>query len=206
MTRHFSNKPAARPTEVLQRDEVSRFLAEAVRFDGPTSLRRCAMAVVMWRAGLRVSEVLDLVPSDLDESACTILVQHGKGSKKTGGKRRHAAMTEETSWECVNKWLEWWRQQNFPAGTPLFCTLAGKRMHRNSVGRMVKRLAEKAKIDKRVHPHVLRHTHAYELTKEGVATTIIQKQLGHASLITTQIYLDHIMPQDVVERLKGREW
>jgi site-specific recombinase XerD len=170
---------------VLQRDEVSRFLAEAVRFDGPTSLRRCAMAVVMWRAGLRVSEVLDLVPSDLDESACTILVQHGKGSKKTGGKRRHAAI---------------------PAGTPLFCTLAGKRMHRNSVGRMVKRLAQKAKIDKRVHPHVLRHTHAYELTKEGVATTIIQKQLGHASLITTQIYLDHIMPQDVVERLKGREW
>jgi site-specific recombinase XerD len=71
---------------------------------------------------------------------------------------------------------------------------------------MMHRLAERAGIVKRVHPHGLRHTHAYELMMEGVAMPIIQRQLGHASLATTDRYLAHIAPKDVIETMAKREW
>jgi len=68
------------------------------------------------------------------------------------------------------------------------------------------RLAAKAGIEKRVHAHALRHTLAFELMMEGVPVPIIQRQLGHASLATTQRYLDHIAPKDVIEVMQGRTW
>jgi integrase len=70
----------------------------------------------------------------------------------------------------------------------------------------VKRLAAKAGIEKRVHPHGLRHTHAAELAREGVPMNVIQAQLGHSSLATTSRYLAHVAPQHVVEAMKAREW
>jgi integrase len=71
---------------------------------------------------------------------------------------------------------------------------------------MLKRLADKAGIEKRVHPHGLRHTHACELRQEGVDIGIISKQLGHSSTATTARYLDHIAPQAVIDIMRAREW
>ena len=68
------------------------------------------------------------------------------------------------------------------------------------------KLARKAGIEKRVHAHGLRHTHAAELMREGVRLNVIQKQLGHASVGVTSAYLDHIAPREVVETMKKREW
>jgi len=64
---------------------------------------------------------------------------------------------------------------------------------------MLKRRAAKAGIDKRVHPHGLRHTHATELIAEGLPLNALQKQLGHASLATTSIYVNHLGAGEVVE-------
>jgi integrase/recombinase XerD len=64
----------------------------------------------------------------------------------------------------------------------------------------------KAGIDKRVHPHALRHTHAFEVTMEGVPVPVIQQQLGHASLETTSRYLYHLAPRDLINRMQAREW
>ena len=71
---------------------------------------------------------------------------------------------------------------------------------------MLVRVAGKVGIEKRVHPHGLRHTHSFELMMEGVPVPVIQQQLGHASLATTDRYLRHIAPKDVVEAMQGREW
>jgi len=60
------------------------------------------------------------------------------------------------------------------------------------VRRLMPRLARKAGIDKRVHAHGLRHTHAAQLRAEGVDVGIISHRLGHKSLLTTIRYLDHI--------------
>ncbi len=71
---------------------------------------------------------------------------------------------------------------------------------------MLKRLAARAGIDKRVHAHGLRHTHAAQLRAEGVDIAIISRQLGHASINTTARYLDHIAPRAVIEAMRSRTW
>jgi len=71
---------------------------------------------------------------------------------------------------------------------------------------MLPRLAQRAGMEKRVHPHGLRHTHAAELAQERFPVNLIQQQLGHANLSVSSRYLDHIAPQERVEALKAREW
>ena len=55
-------------------------------------------------------------------------------------------------------------------------------------------------------PHGLRHTHAAELAAEGVPSTVIRDQLGHSNLSTTDRYLRHVAPQEVLRAMRRREW
>ena len=71
---------------------------------------------------------------------------------------------------------------------------------------LLPRLGRQVGITKRVHAHGFRHTHAYELMMEGIAIGIIQRQLGHVSLATTDIYLSHIAPRQVIEAIATRDW
>jgi len=71
---------------------------------------------------------------------------------------------------------------------------------------LLKRLAAHAGNDKRVHAHGFRHTHAAQLRAEGVDLAIISRQLGHASITTTAIYLDHLAPKAVIEAMRNRNW
>ncbi len=89
---------------------------------------------------------------------------------------------------------------------PVFCTLRGHGMSDAYVRVMLKRLAAQAGIDKRVHAHGLRHTHAAQLGAEGVDIAIISRQLGHASITTTARYLDHLAPRAVIEAMRRRSW
>ena len=88
----------------------------------------------------------------------------------------------------------------------LFCTLDGKPIDSSYIGHLLPRPASKAGIEKRVHPHALRHTHAAELACEGVPINVIQRQLGHSSAATTSRYLAHIAPVEVIETMRQRAW
>ncbi len=59
------------------------------------------------------------------------------------------------------------------------------------------RLAAKAGLEKRVHPHGLRHTHAAELVREGMSVNVIRDQLGHALGVTDR-YLRNVAPADLI--------
>ena len=61
-------------------------------------------------------------------------------------------------------------------------------------------------MQKRVHPHGLRHTHAVQLANEGVPLHLIRDQLGHASLATTDAYLRRLAPAERLERIAGHTW
>ena len=93
-----------------------------------------------------------------------------------------------------------------PPQQPLLLLVDGNPLHGSYVRTLLPRLATKAGIDKRVHPHALRHSMAFELMWEGVPVPLIQAQLGHASLATTQRHLDHLAPVQVVEVMQRREW
>ena len=98
------------------------------------------------------------------------------------------------------------RGMPLPSSAPLICTREGGPLSDAFVRRLMKRLAAKAGLDRRVHAHGMRHTHAAQLRAEGIDIGIISKQLGHRSILTTIRYLDHIAPMQVVKAMREREW
>ena len=86
----------------------------------------------------------------------------------------------------------------------LFCTLRGIAVRPSYVRSLVKRLAARAGIERRAHPHALRHTMAAELLREGASVRHIQLQLGHSDLSTTAAYLESIQPLELVEMARSR--
>lgn len=88
----------------------------------------------------------------------------------------------------------------------LFCTLTGGRIYTSYIRALFDRLAKKAGIEKRVHPHGLRQTFAAQLAAEGCPMNLIQRQLKHSSLATTSRHLGHIGPAELTEAMQRREW
>jgi integrase/recombinase XerD len=185
------------PAEVLTSAEVARLLRQCSPI-APTGIRNRALITVMYRAGLRVDETLALRAADLNPALGTIRVLHGKGDKARTVSIDAGAMA------LVQRWADKRAELGFRHG-PLFCTLKGTRLSDVYVRNMMRRIGAKAGIEKRVHPHALRHAHAAELSAEGVPVNVIQQQLGHAHLSTTDTYLRHISPAQVIEMGRNRK-
>jgi site-specific recombinase XerD len=151
----------------------------------------------MYRAGLRVSEALALAPKDVDLSAGTLRVLHGKGD------RSRTVGLDAGACAVVARWLEERARANVPPTGALLCTASGGPVCTGYVRRRLRRLGGRAGIAKRVHAHGLRHTHAAQLRAEGIDVGIISKQLGHRSILTTIRYLDHIAPTRVIEAVRA---
>jgi site-specific recombinase XerD len=137
---------------------------------------------------------------DTDLKAGSIRVLRGKGD------RARTVGIDPAAGAILERWLKVRARLGMNGRHALFCTLAGARMGDAYVRVLLPRLARRAGIEKRVHAHGLRHTHAAQLRAEGVDIGIISKQLGHRSIATTARYLDHIAPQQVIEAMRKRTW
>jgi len=116
------------------------------------------------------------------------LVIYGKGGpygKKT--KRRIIPMTDR-----VRRLMEYHCAENNNTG-----------MHKRTVDRVVKKVADKAGISKPVSPHVLRHTFSVNCIKKGISTRALQYFLGHDRLATTEIYLN-LSPEDAISEFVNK--
>lgn len=193
------NKGRKFPAEPLTQEEVKALL-QACSNRAPTGIRNRALIVLFYRCGLRVKEALSLMPKDCDTKQGTIRVLHGKGDKS-----RLVGVDPEAS-AVLQRWLDRRQALGVNGRHPVFCTLKGQPLNTAYVRNLMKRLGAKVGIEKRVHPHGLRHTHAYELANEGTPLHVIQQQLGHSSLATTDRYVRHLNPQQVVEAMRGRTW
>ncbi len=164
------NKGKRYPPEVLTVDEVQRLL-DAVSVSGATGARTRALIVLLWRGGLRIAEALALYPKDVDLDLGMVTVLHGKGDKRRLSAIDDTAVSYLQEWEKVRATLE------IPPGAPLFCTAghgglpAGRPLRTAGFRNQLKLYARKAGITKRVHPHGLRHTHAFELASPGSPST-----------------------------------
>jgi integrase len=183
------------PAEPLTEQEVERLL-DAIHGNGPLAVRNRALISLMWRSGLRVSEALSLRPSDVH--AGTINVRNGKGQKQRTATYDSRAVGYLSAWEAVRAGL------GLNGRQPLFCSIGsgttrkpGARINPSYVRQLLPRLAERAGIDKRVHAHGLRHTHASELAHERLRLPAIAAQLGHSSTATTDAYLRKITAADL---------
>ena len=184
------------PVELLTPTEA-RSLIHACSTTSPTGIRNAALFTVLYRSGLRISEALALRLKDVDQRQATLTVLHGKGDK------RRVVGIDPQALTILQRWLD---RRQAPRGATVFCTLSGHPLDASYVRRALRRAADKAGIEKRVHPHGLRHTHAAELAAEGVPTNEIQSHLGHTNLQTTDIYLRHIAPTQRIDRIHQRDW
>jgi site-specific recombinase XerD len=194
-----ANKGKTYPAEILTTDEVRALLGQCSQTSS-LGIRDRALITMLYRSGLRCAEALALHLKDVDRRVSSVTVLHGKGD------RRRTVGIDPGALRIVGSWIERRRELELPADAPLFCTLRGTPIPSSQVRQLLPRLARQAGIAKRVHPHGLRHTHAYELMMEGVAMAIIQRQLGHLSLATTNTYLAHIAPKELIDTIRKREW
>ena len=194
-----ANKGRKLPPERLSSEDV-RALLGACSSTAPTGIRNRALVVVLYRAGLRLEEALALVPDDVDVDAGVI---HVRRRQET---RAREAGIDAGAMGFVRKWLRARKSLGVGADAPLFCTLSGRRIHPAYVRQLLPRLAEKAGIDKRVHAQGLRFTHAAELAAEGMPAELIQAQLGHESLASTDRYLRQMPEAERIDALQRREW
>lgn len=191
------NKGRKFPAETLTPDEVQALL-DGCSTKAPTGIRNRAMLMLMYRSGLRVSEIMALRPSDVDIKRHSIRVLHGKGDKATT-RGFHPSATD-----ALVRWLDTRKALGFKNG-PLFCTLEGKPVHPQYARNLLTRLGEKAGIEKRTHPHGLRHTYAVELEAAGLPVSKISKLLGHSSISVTSRYLEHLSNDQAVAALDDIE-
>lgn len=194
-----SSKGRRFPVEILTDDEIKALL-RACSERAPTGVRNRALLAVLWRAGLRVSEALALRPKDYDGEPRTLRVLHGKGDKA-----RTVAL-DDTAHTLLARWMDRREMLGFNGRHPIFCTLKGRPLQTSYTRQLLPRLAERAGVEKRVHPHGLRHAFAAGLMAEGKPFNKISAALGHNSVATTAVYLNHIQPQEVVDMLTQRDW
>lgn len=162
-------------------------------------VRLRALIVLLWRAGLRISEALALAETDLDAHRGAVLIRHGKGDR-----RREVGM-DRWAFEQLEPWQE--IRTQFPVG-PLLCVIhgptAGRHWEQASARRQLARIAATAGVRRRFAPHQLRHRHAVELAHEQIPLVVIQRQLGHAHLGVTSVYLRGIDSSEIIDAVHGR--
>lgn len=170
----------------LTRQEVDALLAAP---DRGTWLGRRDYAIlyVLVQTGLRVSELRALRCEDIQFGHGAHVRCHGKGRKE-----RCTPLTQDAV-KVLRAWLD---ERNGEAAQPAFPSRRGTALSRDAVERLVGKHTERAApscrslTNKRVSPHVLRHTTAVTLLQAGVDRAVIALWLGHESIETTQMYLD----------------
>jgi integrase/recombinase XerC len=162
--------------------EITRLL-EAPDSGTPQGQRDRAFMELLYASGLRVSELasLNLEQVNLDTLEIRVI---GKGSKE------RIVLMGEPAARALTAYLKEGRKELLgeKRSNAVFLNRYGGRLTRRSVQSILQEYAGIAGIEKRVHPHMLRHTFATHLLDGGADLRVVQELLGHASLSTTQIY------------------
>ncbi|MFP5318343.1 MAG: tyrosine recombinase [Acidimicrobiia bacterium] len=167
----------ARLPRVLKAPELEALLDGPL--EGAVDVRDRAVLELLYGSGLRVSELCELRPGDLDLRRARVTVW-GKGSKQ------RVLPMSEPSVQAVREWLATGRAALTTAETPadrVFLNRRGRALTPRDVRRILDRRSPVP-----THPHALRHTYATHLLDGGADLRAVQELLGHADLATTQVY------------------
>jgi len=168
--------------EILSAGEVTRLL-HATRKGTWYGIRNHAMIATFCDTGLRLSELIGLDAQDVDLHALSIRVRNGKGSKE-----RRVYMGRTLA-RALRRWMD--RHPFCVGADACFCTRNGRRLDKRNVARIIERASQRAGFrDRRVYPHLLRHTFATHFIKNGGDPFSLQRLLGHADIKTTMIYVN----------------
>jgi len=175
-------KSGLRLPDVLSFEEVKR-LIDTPDINKPTGARDAAMIELLYAAGLRVSELVNLRIQDVNLEACFVRV-FGKGSKE------RVVPIGLYAKEKIDYYIKTFRPKLLKniASPYLFVARAGKPMTRQGFWKLIKKYGQLAGITRKIKPHSLRHSFASHLLEGGADLRSVQIMLGHVDISTTQIY------------------
>ncbi len=167
--------------EVLSIREIDMIIA-AVDLSKPGGHRNKAIIETMYGAGLRVSELVNLKITDINFGEGYVLAT-GKGNKQRLVPIGRKALKE----------IELYRQERdmmsvIRDGNILFLNRRGSKLSRVMIFTIIKDLAVRAGIRKKISPHTFRHSFATHMVEAGADLRAVQEMLGHESILTTEIY------------------
>ena len=158
--------------EVLSKNEIKRILAQI------SNIKHHCMISLVYSAGLRRSELLNLTPQDINSETMSVRIM-GKGKKC-----RYSLLSPKLLEELRHYFREYRPQKwLFEGETP------GEQYSASALVKVLKEAAHRAGIKHRVHVHMLRHSFATHLLEQGTDLHTIQELLGHNDIKTTTIYL-----------------
>ena len=192
----------------LEKDDVEKltYYANKLRREGVRTkrfrfVRNWFIIEVALETGLRVMEIANLNCGDflLKQGSPEVIVRRGKG-----GKRRVVKVSRAFQARC-----QWYLQAKFDAGeltSPVAPVFVARRTNRplgkRQIQKVFERMSDKATLSKHIGIHGLRHTYGTFLYKaSGGNLRLVQKQLGHSGITTTQVYAD-VFSEDAVAAVK----
>lgn len=157
--------------EVLSKQQVTAILNQTRNIK-----HRCLLGL-MYSSGLRISELLNLKPTDILSDRMAVLVRDGKGGKD------RLTILGKTMLSDLRLYFKEYRPKEY-----LFEGPTGNKYSSTSVSKLLKQASKDAGLQQRVYPHMLRHSFATHLLENGTDLRYIQTLLGHRSSKTTEIY------------------
>ena len=141
-----------------------------------TKLRDKLIVTLLYSSGLRVSELINLTVGNINFE--------GKQLSIVGKNNSRVILLDESTKQLIQKYLEKRTQKS----NYLVVNKSGNPLTPRYVQLMIKKYGNESGIEKKITPHILRHSYATHLFEQGVNIKIIQQLLGHSNLSTTQIY------------------
>lgn len=161
-------------------DKLPKVIAKSdvlAMIDKTTNLKHKCIISLLYSAGLRRKELLNLKLTDIDSRRMTVTVRQGKGKKD-----RISLLSQN----ALNDLRKYYQEKN--PKVYLFEGESGGRYSEASVRKLVEKAGIKAKVNQHVTPHMLRHSFATHLLENGTDLRYVQILMGHASTKTTEIY------------------
>lgn len=174
----YSKVPEKLPV-ALAKDEIKKL------FEAIGNEKHRLMAELMYGAGLRVSELIDLHVNNLEIEKGFGFVRRGKGNKD-----RIFVLADKLK-DKIRNLIE---NEKLAPDSHLFCSNRDKKYDVRSPQQIIKKAAGKAGISKKISCHTLRHSFATHLIENNYSVSEVQSLLGHKSPETTQIYLHTASP------------
>ncbi|HKK80986.1 MAG TPA: site-specific tyrosine recombinase XerD [Prolixibacteraceae bacterium] len=187
--------------DVLTTDEIDALIG-AIDVEKPEGQRNKAIVETLYSCGLRVSELVALKYSNVFFDDGYVKIE-GKAGKERLVPLSQSAITE------INNYIEEYRDGLRIAPNDediLFLNRRGKRLSRVMIFTIIKNLADKVKLNKKISPHTFRHSFATHLIDSGADLRAVQEMLGHESILTTEIYthLDRDYLKDTINKFHPR--
>ncbi len=176
-----SPKTGLKLPEVLSVHEIDSMISE-IDLSRPEGHRNRAIIETLYGCGLRVSELLNLRLTDIHYGEGYISVS-GKGSKQRLVPVSKRALKEIDTYKTDRNRLPSIYDQNI-----VFLSRRGRKLSREMIFIIIKNLAARAGITKKISPHTFRHSFATHLIEGGADLRAVQEMLGHESILTTEIY------------------